>query len=293
MIVIAVTEHEIGRFAEYLQTQERQKATIQKYIHDVSALAQFMQGSIGSKKQLIEFKEYLLARGYAVSSVNSMLAAINQFLVFEEHPEWKLRFLKVQRSTFSSKERELTREEYERMIKTAEKQKDERLAMLLQTICSTGIRVSEIRAITVEAVRNGRGEIFSKGKLRQILLPKPLCRALQSYCRRKDIRAGCVFATRTGRPLDRSNIWRMMKRLAQNAQIKPQKVFPHNLRHLFACTYYEKYKDIVRLADILGHSSVDTTRIYTNRSGEIQQRQIGDLPLLFVSQNAPSGCATS
>lgn len=279
--MIKITEKETSRFRTYLQTQERSKSTIQKYIHDVAVLAQYTQGALKNKRQLINFKEYLLARGYAASSVNSMLAAINQFLLFENHPEWKLRFLKIQYTTFSYKERELTRAEYERMVRAAEEQKDERLSILLQTICATGIRVSEIKGITVEAVKQGRGQIFSKGKVRQILIPKELCKTLRSYCERKNIKTGYIFITRSGHLMDRSNIWKMMKRLARDAKVKLQKAFPHNLRHLFACSYYEKYKDIVRLADILGHSCVDTTRIYTRRHGEEQQKQIEGLCLML------------
>lgn len=167
------------------------------------------------------------------------------------------------------------------MVRAAEAQKNERLAILLQTICATGIRVSEIKGITVEAVKQGRGQIFSKGKLRQILIPKELCKILRSYCERKNIKTGYIFITRSGRLLDRSNIWKMMNRLARDAKVKLPKAFPHNLRHLFACSYYEKYKDIVRLADILGHSCVDTTRIYTKQNGEEQQKQIEDLHLML------------
>lgn len=274
-------KEDLSQFKEYLISQERSEATIKKYLHDVSLLAEYTKGILNSKKQLIDFKEWLLAKGYAVSSINSMLAAINQFLCFKDRPEWKLHFLKVQRTTFSHKKKELTREEYERIVETAIRQRNDQLAMLLQTICATGIRVSELKGITVEAVRRGYGQILSKGKLRQILFPKELCKMLQAYCRLKNIKSGCIFITRGGRPLDRSNIWRMMKRVAKSAHVKPQKVFPHNLRHLFACAYYSQYKDIVRLADILGHSSVDTTRIYTSRSGDEQQQQMNDLHLVI------------
>lgn len=290
--MLEIKKEELAQFKEYLISQERSEATIKKYLHDVSVLAEYTRGSFSSKKQLINFKEGLLARGYAVSSINSMLAAINQFLCFIGRSEWKLHFLKVQRTTFSYKKKELTREEYERMVETAIQQKNEQLAMLLQTICATGIRVSELRGITVEAVRRGHGQILSKGKLRQILLPEELCKSLREYCALKNIRSGCIFITRGGRPLDRSNVWRMMKRIAKLANVKPQKAFPHNLRHLFAYTYYGQYKDIVRLADILGHSSVDTTRIYTSRSGDEQQQQMNDLHLVIRVETLCQGNTT-
>lgn len=281
--MIKITKNEIARFAIYLREQERSKSTIQKYTHDVTMLSTYLQGNIRDKKHLISFKEYLLSKGYAVSSINSMLAAVNQFLVFLGHPDLKLRFLKIQKTIFSRKEKELTREEYEKMICHAEKT-DRRLSLLLQTICSTGIRVSELNSITVESLKRGYGQITSKGKIRQILFPKELCKTLLAYCRQKRIKAGNVFITKTGRPLDRSNIWKMMKRLSKAANIASQKVYPHNLRHLFARSYYQKYKDIVRLADILGHSSVDTTRIYTSKSGDEQQRQIGSLHLILYKK---------
>lgn len=192
-----------------------------------------------------------------------------------------MRTLKIQQATFMDQERELSQEEYKTLVKTAQRQGNERLVMLLQTICATGIRVSEVRAVTVEALRRRQAEIRSKGKIRLILLPDKLCRQLLRYCEKRNISSGQVFVTRTGRPLDRSNIWKMMKRLAAQARVGLRKAFPHSLRHLFACTYYQKYKDIVRLADILGHSSVDTTRIYTAKNVNEQQRQLEYLNLLI------------
>ena len=174
----------------------------------------------------------------------------------------------------------MKRKEYEQMVQTAKQGTDKRLLMILQTICATGIRVSELRAITVESLKCGQASIRSKGKNRLILLPKSLCKALKEYCREQNICSGLVFITRNGRSIDRSNVWRMMKRLAQRAKVQAQKVFPHNLRHLFACTYYEKYHDIVRLADILGHSNVNTTRIYTMRDTGEQLKQIESLCLM-------------
>ena len=276
-----ISKESITSFCMYLHERECSEATVSKYLHDVEQLRSFCGGSVEDKSALITFKRDLQRRGYAASSVNSMLAAVNRFLEFAGHPEWKLRFLKVQRTTFSDGKRELSQRDYEKLLQAAKARGNERLAMLVQTICATGIRVSEVRAITVESLRRGQAEIRNKGRIRVILIPRKLCKTLENYCRKRRIRSGQVFVTRTGKPLDRSNIWKSMKRLAVLARVEVEKVFPHNLRHLFARTYYKAYKDIVRLADILGHASIDTTRIYTSRTGTEQQRQIERLPLLM------------
>lgn len=268
-------------FRAYLAEQECAEATVAKYMHDVELLASFCGGTVEDKNALIAFKQRLQERGYAPSSINSMLAAVNRFLTFAGVPQWKLRYLKATRSTFCGKERELTRRDYERLVSAAKHAGNRRLELLVQTMCATGIRVSEVRAVTVESLRQGQAEIHNKGRIRTILLPKKLCGLLLAYCKERAIRSGPVFVTRTGKPLDRSNIWKSMKRLAAMARVGAGKVFPHNLRHLFARTYYKAYKDIVRLADILGHASIDTTRIYTVRTGAEQQRQIERLPLLI------------
>ena len=276
-----IEREELESFRAYLQERECSAATVAKYMRDVRQLAEFCGGIIKEKGILIAFKEELQTRGYAAVSVNSMLASVNCYLAFAGHTEWKLRYLKVQRTNFVCKEKELTEQEYHRLVETARAMGNVRLAMLVQTICATGIRVSEVRAITVESLRTGQAEIRNKGRIRIILLPKRLCANLLKYCRERGISRGHVFVTKSGRPLDRSNIWKMMKRLGERAKLSAAKVFPHNLRHLFARTYYKAYKDIVRLADILGHASVDTTRIYTVRTGKEQQRQIERLPLLL------------
>ena len=276
-----LTEREMEGFRDYLTERECAGATVAKYMHDVGALVSFCGGCLVDKTTLIAFKEHLQERGYAPSSVNSMLAAVNCFLAYIGHPEWRLRYLKAPRSTFCGKEKELTQSDYEHLVDAAKRQGDERLELLVQTICATGIRVSEVRAVTVESLGRGQAEIRNKGRIRTILLPKKLCGLLMNYCRKRAIQSGPVFVTRTGRPLDRSNIWKMMKHLGETAKVSLGKVFPHNLRHLFARTYYKAYKDIVRLADILGHASIDTTRIYTIRTGTEQQRQMERLPLLI------------
>ena len=270
----------LTEFRVYLQERECSRATIEKYMRDVRALAQFSGGQIEEKSKLLAFKEHLRASGYAISSINSMLAAVNCFLSFFGYDSWKLRFFKVQRKLFVDEKRELSRDEYEKMLLEADRRSDKRLFMLLQTICSTGIRVSELPAVTVESLHCGQARIHSKGKVRLILLPAQLCRMLKRYCKEMKIRSGSVFITKKGHPLDRSNIWKMMKRLAAKAGVGLSKVFPHNLRHLFACTYYGKFKDIVRLADILGHSSINTTRIYTTKNMTEQTRQMDKLSLL-------------
>ena len=276
-----ISRESMTSFCAYLYERECSEATVSKYLRDVEQLRAFCGEGVEDKSTLITFKQELQRRGYAASSVNSMLAAVNRFLEFAGCPEWKLRFLKVQRTTFADGKRELTQREYERLLGAARRMRDERLGLLVQTICATGIRVSEWRAITVESLRRRQAEIRNKGRIRVILLPRKLCNALENYCRKRKIHSGQVFVTRNGKPLDRSNIWKSMKRLAALAKVELGKVFPHNLRHLFARTYYKAYKDIVRLADILGHASIDTTRIYTSRTGAEQQRQIERLPLLM------------
>lgn len=230
---------------------------------------------------LIEWKEHL-AKEYAPASVNTVLAALNGFLKFMGWDDLKVKPLKIQRSLFTDGSRELSREEYARLVRAAEKPGNRRLSLVLQTICSTGIRVSELKFITVAAVQAGRAEVSNKGKRRTVFLPKKLSKMLLAYLKEQKIREGPIFVTRRGKPLDRSNIWRDMKALCESAGVDPVKVFPHNLRHLFARTYYSVEKDLSRLADILGHSSVNTTRIYTMESGTVHLMQLERLGLLIT-----------
>ena len=234
-----------------------------------------------TKGLLLEWKEGLIGR-YAPASVNAMLAAVNRFLTFLGRNDLRLRPLKIQRALFLPADKELTRAEYIRLVRAAQSRDNQRLALVLQTICATGIRVSELRFITAEAVQTGRAEVVNKGKRRAVFLPEKLRRLLKGYLRTQKITAGAVFLSRRGNPLDRSNIWRDMKALCQRAGVAPGKVFPHNLRHLFARTYYALEKDLSRLADILGHSNVTTTRIYTAESGAVHARQIGRLNLVVT-----------
>ena len=231
------------------------------------------------KTASVAYKSYLCDR-YAPASVNAALSSLNSFFNYMGWYDLRVKSLKIQKQIFASEDIELTKAEYDRLLQAAKQKKNERLYLLMQTICSTGIRVSEVRYITVEAVLYGVTEIKSKGKCRRVFLPKQLCRILKQHIKEQKIKSGAVFVTKNGNPLDRSNIWSDMKRLCKAANVSEKKVFPHNLRHLFARTYYSLQKDIVRLADILGHVSVNTTRIYTMETGEIHRRQIQKLGLL-------------
>ena len=271
----------IRRYADHLREQERSAATIQKYAHDLTALLEYLQGEALTKALMIGWKEALSA-DHAPVTVNSMLVAVNGFLRFMGWHALTVRLLKIQRPLFREEQRELSKDEYARLVDAAQRAGDERLALILQTICATGIRVSELRFISAEAVRSGRAEVCNKGKRRTVFLPDRLRRLLKTYLKKQKITAGAVFVTRTGRPLDRSNIWRAMKALCKSAEVEPSKVFPHNLRHLFARAYYALEKDLARLADILGHSSINTTRIYTMESGTVHARQIGRMGLVIT-----------
>lgn len=274
---------QLADFKQYLQEQEKSKNTIEKYLRDVGNFLVFA-GDIPLEKSIVlSYKEYLVEQ-YAPASVNSMLAAVNSFLTWMEHPEWKVKPLKIQRDLFSKPEGELTQKEYDRLVRTAQKGRNPVHALLLQTICATGIRVSELQYITYSALCSGRTTVACKGKRRTIFIPKDLCKLLKQHCTQLGIKKGPVFITKNGKPLDRSNIWKMLKSLCKEAKVAANKVFPHNLRHLFARTYYKLEKDLGRLADILGHTSINTTRIYTMETGKTHARQI-DRMKLVVSLN--------
>lgn len=278
---IFLTQEHIRTYVTHLKEQERSSATIRKYTHDLNELLAFLNGGELTKAALIDWKHQLVET-YSTATVNSMLAAINSYLAFIERRDLCVKPLKLQKALFLKEEKELTREEYARLVKAAERQENERLSLVIQTICATGIRVSELRYITVEAVHTGRAEISNKGKRRVIFLPDKLRRILKKYVQKQKKTAGAVFTTRTGKPLDRSNIWRDMKALCESANVDPQKVFPHNLRHLFARTYYTLERDLSRLADILGHSSVSTARIYTAESGAVHARQMRSISTIWI-----------
>ena len=274
-----ITTDRIKSFKDYLINEEKATATVNKYLHDIDEFQVWLSEQELSKMMVLEYKAYLCEH-YAPASVNAALSSLNSFFKFTEWYDLKVKNLKIQKQIFVSTDKELTKAEYERLLEAAKDKKNERLYLLMQTICSTGIRVSEVRYVTVESVARGIAEINCEGKRRQVFMPKQLCQILKQYIKEQKIKSGAVFVTRNGNPLDRSNIWSDMKKLCKAANVSEKKVFPHNLRHLFARTYYSLQKDIVRLADILGHSSVNTTRIYTMETGEIHRKQIQKLGLL-------------
>lgn len=273
-----LTEADIRQFQGYLIREEKSAATVEKYVRDVRAFFVYMKESDITKERIVEYKKYLVEKGYAVKSVNSMLAGLNSFLVFLGMPDCRVKNLKIQRSIWCEEEKELSKAEYMRLLKAAVDQP--RLKLVMQTICGTGIRVSELRYFTVEAVRQGEVAVNCKNKIRMILVPGKLKKLLLEYAKKTGIRSGAIFVTSGGRPLDRSNIWAQMKKLCQKAGVKPGKVFPHNLRKLFARTFYGIEKDIARLADLLGHSSIDTTRIYIMTTGTEHRKKIERLGLV-------------
>lgn len=277
-----LTNELIEKFKNYLTNEEKAEATIEKYLRDVYAFMLWLCGKEVSKECVVQYKKELIEK-YAPASVNSMLSSLNSFFVFNEWYDCRVKNIKIQKQIFTSKEKELTKVEYERLLTAAKRKNNERLYYLMQTICSTGLRVSELRFITTEAIKCGQAIINCKGKMRIVILPKQLCKMLKGYIKENNIKNGSVFVSKNGRPLDRSNIWSAMKKLCESAGVPKDKVFPHNLRHLFARTYYSQQKDVVRLADILGHTSINTTRIYTMESGEVHRKQIQKLGLIFCT----------
>lgn len=274
-----ITNENIKQFEFYLYEEEKSINTIEKYMRDIRLFKNWLGKNQLDKKIVLEYKKELCEK-YAPKSVNSILSSLNSLFVFLNLHELKVKTLKIQRQIFASTEKELTKAEYDRLLNVAKAKKNERLYYLMQAIAATGIRISELEYITHEAVSEGKATINCKGKLRQVFLPKQLCRALMQYAKQQNIKKGPIFITRKGRPLDRSTVWKMLKSICESANVSKTKVFPHNFRHLFARTFYSLQKDIVRLADILGHSSINTTRIYTMESGEIHRRQIQKLGLL-------------
>ncbi|MBQ7870824.1 MAG: tyrosine-type recombinase/integrase [Oscillospiraceae bacterium] len=274
-----LTEGVLRSFYAHLLREEKSAATVEKYFRDVRAFVAFAGERPVTKALVVAWKEELLARSYAVRSINSMLASLNSMLLYLGWQDCRVRSIRQQNQAYSAAEQELTKGEYLRLLEAA--QSKPQLRLVLQTICGTGIRVSELRAFTVEAVQRGEAVIDCKGKTRRILIPCKLQKLLLAYAKKESIRSGVIFAAQSGKPLNRSSIWARMKALCKAAGVSPGKVFPHNLRKLFARTFYGSEKDIAKLADILGHSSIDTTRIYIMSTGAEHRRKLERLGLVI------------
>lgn len=275
-----LTEVIIHRFERDLREEEKSENTIEKYLRDVRAFALYADGEI-TKETVIAYKQGLIDDGYAVRSINSMLASLNSLFSFLGWNDCKVKSIKLQRQIYCPEEKELTKAEYMRLVNTAKQKGNERLNLILQTICGTGIRVSELQFITVEAVKKGEASVSLKGKTRSVFIVKELQKKLLRYVAEQGIKSGCIFITRTGKAMSRTNIWREMKKLCVQANVNPSKVFPHNLRHLFARVFYGIEKDIAKLADILGHSSINTTRIYIITTGDEHRRRMENMRLII------------
>ncbi len=276
-----LTSEAIERFRKYLRKEEKSENTIQKYLRDARAFAAYLAGTDVTKETVIAYKGKLLAESYAVRSVNSMLASLNSLFAFLGWMDCRVKSIKLQRQIYCPEEKELTKAEYIRLVNTAKQKGNERLNLILQTICGTGIRVSELQFISVEAVKRGKAVVSLKGKTRTVFLVRELQKKLLRYAAEQGIKSGSVFITRTGKPISRTNIWREMKGLCEQAGVNPNKVFPHNLRHLFARVFYGIEKDIAKLADILGHSSINTTRIYIISTGNEHRRRMEHMRLIL------------
>lgn len=274
-----ITAVHLTAYREHLQQEEKSAATVEKYLRDAGAFASFSKGKAVTKELTITYKQSLVERNYKVRSVNSMLAGLNSFLSFLGWTDCKVKILRCQKKAYCTQAQELTKAEYMRLLEASRKQV--RLNLILQTICATGIRISELNYFTVEAVHSGEVNVRCKNKTRSVLIPSKLKRLLLHYARQKGIRKGAIFLSRNGNPLDRSNIWAQMKKLCAAAAVNPAKVFPHNLRKLFARTFYAMEKDIAKLADVLGHGSIETTRIYIMTTGTEHRRQMERMGLLL------------
>ncbi|MBR3596337.1 MAG: tyrosine-type recombinase/integrase [Clostridia bacterium] len=275
-----ITESIISNFKNYLQNEEKSTNTIEKYIRDVKAFADYTNSLNVTKEMVIAYKNKLISDNYAVRSINSMIASLNSLFVFAGWEDLKVKSIKLQRQIYCPEEKELTKAEYLRLVNTAKQKGNERLNLLIQTICGTGIRVSELQYITVEAVKCGEAVVSLKGKTRSVFIVSELKKKLLRYAAEQGIKSGAIFITRNGKPMSRTNIWREMKNLCKQADVNPDKVFPHNLRHLFARTFYGIEKDIAKLADILGHSSINTTRIYIIATGNEHRQRMENMRLI-------------
>lgn len=275
-----ITLSMLEAFGQYLTEDEKSKLTIEKYMRDVRTFVKYTEESSIDRTMILNYKS-ILEKEYAVTSANSMLAALNTFLKFAGWGDLCVKQFKVQKKVFCPEEKELSKVEYQRLIKAAESKSNIRLSLLIQTICGTGMRVSELQYITVEAVQKGEAIVTCKGKTRTIFIVSALRKKLLNYAKQQNIHSGMIFITKTGKALNRSNIWREMKALCEQASVPVEKVFPHNLRHLFARTFYNIEKDIVKLADVLGHSSINTTRIYTITTGAEHKKRLESMRLVI------------
>lgn len=276
-----LTEKKIRDFFFYLKDEEKSENTVQKYLRDVRTFAVYLGGVAVTKEAVIAYKGKLLSENYAARSINSMLASLNSLFSFLGWTDCKVKAVKLQAQIYCSEEKELTKAEYIRLVNTAKQSGNERLNLILQTICGTGIRVSELKYITVEAVKSGEAVVSLKGKIRSVFIVKELQKKLLRYAAEQNIQSDSIFITRTGKPMSRTNIWREMKGLCEQANVNPQKVFPHNLRHLFARVFYGIERDIAKLADILGHSSINTTRIYIISTGSEHRKRMEHMRLIL------------
>ncbi|RKI35689.1 integrase [bacterium D16-51] len=278
-----IKEKMLGRYETFLKNEEKSKATINKYLCDLKKLIVYLDGREINKELVLSYKEKLMSEdGYKVSSINSFLVAANCFFEYMGWQDLKVKTYRVQQETFCPENKFLTKEEYVRLVKAAKKMGKIRLAMIIQTICATGIRVSELKAVTAAAVRDSLVVIHNKGKVRTVLLPDELKEELLCYMGKNGIRKGIVFRTASGKAVNRSNIWREMKALCKKADVDENKVFPHNLRHLFATVFYGVKKDMAKLADVLGHSSIETTRIYIKTTIREHKKQLNQMKLVPV-----------
>ena len=277
---LQLTEREFDQFEDYLRHDEREESTIEAYLRSLTRFAEWADGRSVTKELAMEWKTALAESGYRPISVNAMLAAVNKFFTCMGREDCKVKYLKLQRQMFRKSEKDLSKEEYQRLVQAAHEKGDLRMELILETICATGIRVGELKYITLEAVRAGVAEIALKGKIRTNLLPRRLCRKLQKYAKQQKIASGKIFLTQDGLPVSRQSIWTRMKALCEAAGVERSKVFPHNLRSLFARSFYGSCHDVVRLADVLGHSSIETTRIYLMSTGKEYLRQLDKLGLV-------------
>ena len=277
---LQLTEREFDQFEDYLRHDEREESTIEAYLRSLTRFAEWADGRAVTKELAMEWKSALSESGYRPISVNAMLAAVNKFFTCMGREDCKVKYLKLQRQMFRKSEKDLSKEEYQRLVQAAHEKGDLRMELILETICATGIRVGELKYITLEAVRAGVAEIALKGKIRTNLLPRRLCRKLQKYAKQQKIASGKIFLTQDGLPVSRQSIWTRMKALCEAAGVERSKVFPHNLRSLFARSFYGSCHDVVRLADVLGHSSIETTRIYLMSTGKEYLRQLDKLGLV-------------